>query len=96
MHRLALGLGKTIAELETSLGAAELDDWFSYWSEEPWGSWRDNMHAGLIAAACLGPWIKGQKVTFQDFMLKSREQKAAEDTQQSLDWLMAVGKKVKP
>lgn len=21
-----------------------------YWSEEPWGPWRDNMHAGLVAS----------------------------------------------
>lgn len=92
MHRLALGLGKTVAELEASLGAAELDDWYSYWSEEPWGAWRDNVHAGLIAAACLSPYMKGQKATFEDFMLKSSDKKREDETQQSLAWLTAVAK----
>lgn len=89
-------MGKTIAELETTLGASELDDWYSYWSEEPWGAWRDNVHAGLIAAACLSPYQKpGHRVTHEDFMLKSADKRRADDTAQSLDWLTAVAKKVK-
>lgn len=88
-------MGKTVAELEATLGAAELDDWYAYWGEEPWGAYRDNVHAGLIAAACLAPYQKpGSKVTYEDFMLKSAEKRRADDTSQSLDWLMAVAKKV--
>lgn len=94
MHRLALGLGMTIAELETRMSADELDRWHLYWSEEPWGSWRDNAHAGLIAAAGVNLWLKkGSKpATFEDFMLISRTQRRARDTEQSLAWLEAMAK----
>ena len=49
MHRLALSLGYTIAELDERLSSSELTDWMAYYQLEPWGSWRDNWHAALIA-----------------------------------------------
>lgn len=82
-----------MAELETTLGADELDCWYAYWVEEPWGSYRDNIHAGLIASACLAPHQKpGNRATFEDFMIKSAAKRRADDTAQSLDWLMSVAK----
>lgn len=50
----------------------ELQDWLRYWAAEPWGATRDNMHAGLIAAAVFAPHVRrGKKApTFKDFMLK--------------------------
>ncbi|HMU15811.1 MAG TPA: hypothetical protein PKC95_00070 [Thauera aminoaromatica] len=32
------------------MSARELDDWVAFWKVEPWGAWRDNVHAGLIAS----------------------------------------------
>jgi len=33
------------------MGPRELRDWEAYYADEPFGHMRDNMHAGLIAAA---------------------------------------------
>ena len=33
-----------------ALPARELERWAQYWSEEPWGAYRDNLHAALIAS----------------------------------------------
>ena len=50
MHRLALALGRTVAELGVTMSSSELSDWIDYYKIEPWGSWRDNYHAALIAS----------------------------------------------
>ena len=50
MHRLALALGRTVAELSATMGSSELSDWIDYYKLEPWGAWRDNYHAALIAS----------------------------------------------
>jgi hypothetical protein len=36
----------------------ELRDWAIYWSEEPWGPYRDNLHAGLIISELMRPHLK--------------------------------------
>lgn len=58
--------------------------WRKYWDVEPWGPWRENMHAAILARAILTPHLKkGAKVNLDDFMLmhpdvrKSKEQKQA-------------------
>ena len=50
MHRLALALGRTVAELGVTMTSSELSDWIDYYKIEPWGAWRDNYHAALIAS----------------------------------------------
>ena len=50
MHRLALALGRTVAELGVTMSSSELSDWIDYYKIEPWGAWRDNYHAALIAS----------------------------------------------
>jgi hypothetical protein len=50
-----------------------------YWNEEPWGSWRDNIHAALIAAEVRRPNVKqGVKVQLDDFMLRHPEDREAD------------------
>lgn len=69
-------------------------DWYAYWAEEPWGAWRDNFHAGVIASASLNPHLKQwAKVSPEDFMLKTPEKRRADETSAAVDWLMAVAKK---
>ena len=82
LHRLALALGKTLQEI-SGMSSRELDSWQRFWSVEPWGPYRDNMHAGILAASMLAPHVKkGKKPpTWRDFMLKDpataqRERKA--------------------
>ena len=98
MHRLALGLGRTVAELEVSLGQSELQDWMRYWMVEPWGAVRDNMHAGVIASAVLMPHTKKGKrlATFEDFMLTdpaTRQEKRRAGTKATIAWLKAQAKR---
>lgn len=37
-------------ELEQTTSAREMRDWSYFYSVEPWGAERDNMHAGIITA----------------------------------------------
>jgi hypothetical protein len=56
-HRLAALLGCSIGDL-LELPARELDRWRLYWAEEPWGPYRDNMHAAMIVTELLKPHLK--------------------------------------
>jgi len=49
-----------------------------YWSEEPWGPMRDNMHAALIITELLRPHLKeGATLNMADFMLRPKEDRDA-------------------
>lgn len=50
LFRLALALGKSVAELEAHMSAAEFDEWRAFYRLEPFGEWRADHRAGLIAA----------------------------------------------
>lgn len=50
MFTLALALGRTVAELERTLTSSEFSEWMAYYELEPFGAWRDNLHAAQIAA----------------------------------------------
>jgi hypothetical protein len=41
-----------------ALSHHELVRWRLYWSEEPWGAYRDNMHAAMIVSELLKPHYK--------------------------------------
>ena len=45
-----------------------------YWNEEPWGAYRDNLHAALIARTIHNANYK-RKVTLDEFMVKRPEAK---------------------
>lgn len=83
------------------MGARELHDWTLFWQAEPWGSTRDNLHAGLVAAAVQAPHVRRGKrpPTFKDFML--RDAAAAQDerraqTVSTIASLRAMAKRKKP
>lgn len=49
-YRLAALLGYAdIDVMKASMSARSYAGWQKYWAEEPWGSWRDNLHTSLIA-----------------------------------------------
>ena len=77
------------------MGASELDEWVEFWRMEPWGSHRDNIHAGLIAATVANAYRKknARPVTFQDFMLLETVQHKKKKTKETIAWMKAVGKK---
>lgn len=42
-----------------------------FWMHEPWGAYRDNVHAAIIAAEIRRPNLKkGARVKLDDFMLR--------------------------
>lgn len=95
MHRLALGLGKTVGEIERTMGARELDDWIEFYGLEPWGAYRDNLHAGVIASVLVNgqPGRRRKAVKPGDFLLRAVSDKRKTDTAKALGWLRAMGKR---
>lgn len=66
--RLALALGCTVSELENRLQASELDEWYAFWSLEPWGEVRADYRAGLMCATVLNSQrVKGKLFEAKDF-----------------------------
>lgn len=87
----------TVGQLERTMGAQELDDWVAFYGVEPWGAYRDNLHAGIIASAIvnMAPNRKrgAKAVKPGDFVLRAAEEKRAQDTRKSLNYLRAIGVK---
>lgn len=59
--------------------ATDYDLLARYWREEPWGPWRDNLHAAIIARAVIKAGGHFKEPKLDVFMLKSRSQKQAEE-----------------
>ena len=69
-HRLASLLGMTIDQV-LDLPERELMRWARYWSIEPWGPHRDNIHAAMLCVQVLRPYLpQNSKIGIDDFMLK--------------------------
>lgn len=77
---MALGFGLMPSEVD-QIGTRDYDLLVRYWQAEPWGTWRDNLHAALIAAQARAPYLKkGAKNDLNDFMAIDpfeRQRKAA-------------------
>lgn len=94
LFRLALALGKSVREVE-EFGASELGEWESYWRQEPWGPYRDNLHAGLICSVLANIHRRSgsPEITYEDFMLKDKDQHKQLETRRALAWFRGVAKK---
>ncbi len=44
-----------------------------YWDEEPWGPWRDNIHAAIIAREVIRPYAGRRKLSLDPYMLIPEE-----------------------
>lgn len=74
-----------------------------YWREEPWGAWRDNLHAAIIAREVARPWLKkGRRPNLDDYlvMLPEHREKATAARQRAalaslVDGLKAMATKVR-
>jgi len=51
-------LGRTVAELENSLSAAEYQHWLAMYALDPWGEQRDDMRMAKMVVAMLAPHTK--------------------------------------
>lgn len=48
--RLALKMGRTVAELQDAMSSAEFGEWIAYYSIEPFGERMDDLRAGVVSA----------------------------------------------
>lgn len=94
LFRLALALGKSVREVE-SFGASELADWEAYWKMEPWGAYRDNIHAGLICSVLANIHRRkgAAEITYEDFMLKDKAEYKRAETVRALAWFRSMVKR---
>jgi len=70
MFRLALALGKTVAELERTLTIHELAEWIAYWSIEPFGDeYRQTAQICNVIALVNG----NKRSRTEDFMPSARQ-----------------------
>lgn len=78
--RISLLLGRPPSEVR-ALPLSDLHMLTQYWSAEPWGPWRDNLHAGLIAAAVGNYSAKKLKrpLGWKDFLLRDPDEVQGEN-----------------
>jgi hypothetical protein len=90
-------LGRSVAELKSTVGGAEYEDWQRFFSVEPFGAYRDNLHAGIIASAIINSSMNRRRgvaaVTPADFVLRTRASERAQETASTLAVLRAVSKR---
>lgn len=53
----------------SDIPASDFDLLLEYWSEEPWGPWRDNLHTAIIAREVRRTAFKGG-LDLKNFMFK--------------------------
>ncbi len=79
------------------MGSAELTQWQAFYAVDPWGSWRDNYHAGLIATTVANYSGHAKKaVTVQSFMYEHPAAKQARTVGEAMalmDGMATHGKK---
>lgn len=76
MFRLALGLGKSVTEIEQTMTSREIGEWMAYFRNHPWGEERADMRAGTIASTIANvnrDPNKGRPFTPKDFMPFERD-----------------------
>lgn len=85
-----------MAELKSSLTQREYASWQRYWIEEPWGPFRDNLHAAIVAREVRRPQLrKGAKSELDEFMVINPQTRRAEATANMLNYLKLIAKPVK-
>lgn len=77
--------------------ASEMAEWELFYSLEPFGTWRDNMHAGIIASllANIHRGKSTKRFTPQDFMLLDGETHKRERNLGLMNLMSSVAKKRK-
>ena len=85
----------TVGELEDRIGSGELSEWKAYYSIEPFGQERDNLHAAQICAmiANYSGRVKIAKKG-EDFMYLNPHVKRERETRRTLAMMDALAKHV--
>jgi hypothetical protein len=68
-----------------------------YWEAEPWGAWRDNIHAALVAREVRrSVTASGYPVPpLLEWMLVKREERVAAEKGKVFDFFRSMAKRVK-
>ncbi len=94
LFRLALGLGLSVTEIEQTFAAREVEEWHEYYAREPWGAWRDNVHAAQICALLFNiNRAKGtRRVSYKDFLLTDAQQHKVSARARVVNFFRSIGK----
>lgn len=93
LFMLAATLGRTVRELETTIGSDELAEWIALLAVEPWGPYRLDILHGMGAYASSAAWGGG---SMNDWVIKwgappAKEIKLEGDA--LIDYLKSLGAK---
>lgn len=77
------------------MSASEYQEWKLYYASEPFGAWRDNLHAGIIASVVANAFRKAsaRALTPQDFILMTSEERRQTSLARGLSALRALAKR---
>lgn len=96
-HRLASHLGTTVEDMLETMTPPVYRRWQIYWLEEPWGPYRDNLHAAIIAREIQRPNLrKGATVNMAMFMVKRPIDQAKARVNAFVNFLFSISKPAKP
>jgi len=71
--------------------------WQQYWDIEPWGPWRDNVHAAIVAREIRRTRSRpGARLGLEPFMVKNPEARRKEGEKNFFGVLQAVATAVTP
>lgn len=91
---LALRMGRTLAELRRSMSVHEFNLWVELYRVDPWGEWRDDLRAGIVASTVANVMTTGGKFKPSDFVPdfdpRAAEEPAEKTPEQLKDVLLKV------
>lgn len=88
LFRLALVLGRTVAELEETLSSRELSEWIAFYAMEPFGEQRADLRSAIIAATVANCHrVSGTAFQPADFMPYETRKK---DVRESIDAIRSM------
>jgi hypothetical protein len=87
-----------IDAMKASMSQRQYLGWQRYFEVEPWGPWRDNLHAAVIAREVRRTMQtkRGSKISLDQFMLKTSGERAVEAEKKVIATLGAIAVPVSP
>lgn len=72
------------------LPAGDVDLLIQYWAEEPWGAYRDNLHAAIIAGEVRRTLTPKAKIDIDRFMIAHPKRRARQNAAAFVNTLKAM------
>lgn len=72
------------------LPATEVDLLMRYWAEEPWGPYRDNLHAAILAVEVRRTLTPKAKIELERFMITHPKRRARRNARALVETLKAM------